>query len=104
MAGPSAKVARIGSAASLRAQGKVLAIQAELLPPTKTKKDLAYWLLAEELAVEKTLQGRDVATFEVVMEAAGLATYGQLEGLGHLLVRRLYLLRRLGRDGHLQQW
>ena len=32
--------------------------------------------------MEEAHQGRDVATLEVVMEAAGPLTHGQLEGLG----------------------
>ena len=32
--------------------------------------------------VEEARQGRDAATLEVVMEAAGPLTHGQLEGLG----------------------
>ena len=45
-------------------------------------KELACWLQAEEEVVEEVHQGRDVATLEVVMEAAGPLTCGQLEGLG----------------------
>ena len=32
--------------------------------------------------MEEARQGRDAATLEVVMEAAGPLTHGQLEGLG----------------------
>ena len=37
--------------------------------------------------VEEARQGRDVASLEVVMGAAGLLTFGQLEGLGVLTGR-----------------
>ena len=35
----------------------------------------------EEVTVEETCQGRDIATLEIVMEAAGMLTHGQVEGL-----------------------
>ena len=69
-------------AVSSRAWAKVPAIQAKWPPPAKMYKELACWLQTEEEAVEKTRQGRDEATLEVVMEAARLLTHGQLEGLG----------------------
>ena len=47
-------------------------------------KELAHRLQVEEEAVEEAHQGRDVATLELVIEAAGPLTYGQLEGLGAL--------------------
>ena len=40
------------------------------------------WLQAEELVAEEAHQERDVAALEMVMEAAGPLTCGQLEGLG----------------------
>ena len=46
-------------------------------------------------------QGRDTATLEVVVEAASLLIYGQLEGLG---VHPGHILRGLGRAVHLQLW
>ena len=39
-------------------------------------KELACQLQAEEVAVEEARQGRDAATLEVVMEAAGPLSYG----------------------------
>ena len=51
-------------------------------PPTLTDEELACQLQVEEVVAEETCQGRDVATLEVVMEAAGLLMHSQLEGLG----------------------
>ena len=76
--GPSDQVARRGPAASSRAQGKVPAIQEELPSPAKMDEKLAHQLQAEELAAEKACQGRDVATLEVVMEAANPLMWGQV--------------------------
>ena len=45
-------------------------------------EELACQLQAEEETVEGAHQGRDAATLEVVMEAPGLLTCSQLEGLG----------------------
>ena len=45
-------------------------------------EELACRLQAEEEAAEEAHQGRDAATLEVVMEAAGSLIHGQLEGLG----------------------
>ena len=45
-------------------------------------KELARRLQAEEVVAEDAHQGRDAATLEVVMEATGPLTHGQLEGLG----------------------
>ena len=50
----------------------------------KMDEELAYWLQLEELVVEEACQGRDVATLEVVIEAARPLTPGQLESLGTL--------------------
>ena len=77
------QVAKRGPAASSRAQGKVLTIQAESTPPGQAEKKLACQLQTE-LVVEESHQGRDAATQEVVMEAAVLLTCSQLEGLGAL--------------------
>ena len=41
---PSDQVARRGLATSLRAHGKLLAVQVELQPPVKTDKELAHQL------------------------------------------------------------
>ena len=79
---PSDQVARRGLTASSRAPGKVPAVQAELLTPAETGKELACQLQVEELAVEEAHQGRDAATLKVVMESAGQLICGQLEGLG----------------------
>ena len=65
-----------GPATSLKAQGKAPPIQAELIPPAETDEELACWLQVKELAAEETRQGRDVATLEVIMEAARLLTCG----------------------------
>ena len=51
-------------------------------PPTLTDEELAYHLLAEGVVVEEARQGRDMATLELVIEAEGLLTLGQIEGLG----------------------
>ena len=69
-------MARIGPPTSLRAKGKAPAIQVKSLPPAKTDEKLVCWLQAEELVVEEARQDRDVATLEVVMEAAGPLTWG----------------------------
>ena len=45
-------------------------------------EELAHWLQEEKEVAEEAHQGRDVATLEVVMEAARLLTRSQLEGLG----------------------
>ena len=45
-------------------------------------KKLACWLQVEEVVVEEARQGRDMATLEMVMEAASPFTHDQLEGLG----------------------
>ena len=45
-------------------------------------EELACQLQAEEEVAEEARQGRPVATVEVGLEAAGLSTRGQLEGLG----------------------
>ena len=45
-------------------------------------KKLACWLQVEEMVVEEARQGRDMATLEMVMEAASPFIHGQLEGLG----------------------
>ena len=48
--------------------------------------------------MEEARQGRDAATLEVVMEAAGPLTRGQLEGLGACTRRRnLRQLRQAAR-------
>ena len=59
-------------------------MQARSPPPAKTDEELACQLQAEELAAENAHQGRDAATLELVMQAAGPSTHGQLEGLGVL--------------------
>ena len=51
--------------------------------------------------MEEARQGRDAATLEVVMEAAGPLTYSQLEGLG---VHAGQALRQLGQAAHPQLW
>ena len=65
-------MARRGLAASLRAWGKAHTMLLELMPPAKTDQELACQLKVEEPVVEEAHQGRDVATLEVVMEAARL--------------------------------
>ena len=45
-------------------------------------EELVCWLQAQEVAALEAHQGRDAVTLEVVIEAAGLLTHGQLEGLG----------------------
>ena len=82
--GLSDQVARSGSAANSRAQGKAPTIQAEPMPLTKTDKELVCQFQAEELVAEEAHQGRDAATLEVVIEAAESLVNGQLEGLGVL--------------------
>ena len=79
---PSDQVARRGQAASLRS--RVKAVQMESTAPAKTEKEVVCQLQVEELAVEEVCQGKDVATLEVVMEAAGVLICSQLEGLGVL--------------------
>ena len=71
-----------GRATSLRARGKIPTIQVEYPPLAEMDKELACWLQAEEVVVEKAHQGRDATTLEVLMEAAGLLMHGKLEGLG----------------------
>ena len=66
----SDQVGRRGLATSSRAWDKMPAVQVELLPLAKIDKKLTRPLQAEELAVEEAHQGRDMATLEVVMEAA----------------------------------
>ena len=82
MADPSDQMARRRLGTSSRAWGKAPTIQAALLPPTEMDKELVCQLQAEELVVEEARQVRDVATLEVVMEAARLLTHNQLEVLG----------------------
>ena len=45
-------------------------------------EELACQLQGGGIGVEEARQGRDAATLEVVMEAAGPLTCSQLEGLG----------------------
>ena len=51
-------------------------MQVKPMHPTEMDKELACWLQAEELELEEACQGRDAATLEVVMEAAGPLTHG----------------------------
>ena len=80
--GASDEVAAWGMAASLRAQGKASNVQVRSVPPAKTDEELVCWLYAKEVLMEDQQQGRDVATLEVVMEAAVPLKRSQLEGLG----------------------
>ena len=45
-------------------------------------KELTQWLQQAEVVVEEALLGWNAATLEVVIDAAGPLTQGQLEGLG----------------------
>ena len=82
MMGPSDQVSQSGLVTSSRAWGKVPSVEVELPPPAEMEKELAHRLQVQKLAAEEAPQGRDVATFELVMEAAGPLMHGQLEGLG----------------------
>ena len=82
--GPSVQVARQGPPTSSRAWGKVLATQAVLAPMVEMDEELVRWLQEEEVVVEEVWLGRDTATLEVVMEAAGPLICSQLGGLGAL--------------------
>ena len=70
-------MARWGPLASAKAWGKPL----EPLAP-EIDKELAQWLQQEEVVVEEVWLGGYAATLEVVREAIGLLTWGQVEGLG----------------------
>ena len=76
--GPSVCVARWGLPTSLRAQGKAPAMQSVLLSPAQMDEKLVQQLQEEEVAVEEAQLGRNIATSEVVMEAAGPLMQGQL--------------------------
>ena len=77
--GQGIHVARRGPPTSAKAWGKAPAVE---LPPLQMGKELAWWLEQEEVAAEEAWLGQDIATLEVVREAAGLLMRGQLEGLG----------------------
>ena len=78
--GLSDQAARRGPGASSRAWAKAPTIQAELMPPAETDKELVRLNQAQELVAEEARQGRDMAILEVVMEAARMLRCGQLEG------------------------
>ena len=50
-------------------------------PPPEMDKELAQQLQQGEVVEEEVQLERDATTVEVVMEAAGLLMWGQLEGL-----------------------
>ena len=61
----------------MRAQGKAFAMHMVLLSP-EIDEELVQWLQEEEVVAEGAWLGRDAATLEVVMEAAGLLMGGQV--------------------------
>ena len=71
--------------------------------PRWTKSWLAELQAEEEVEVEEARQGRDGATLELVMEAAGQLTHGQLEGLG-VRTGQAHPMRWLGRAAHPRLW
>ena len=70
--------ARWGPSTSTKALGKALTMD---LPPPEVDKELVQWLQQEKVAAEKAWLRWDAAALEVVIEAAGPLTQGQLEGL-----------------------
>ena len=72
-------VARWGLPASWKARGMAPTMEP---PPLEIDKELAWQLQQEEVVAEESWLGWEVATLEVVMEAAGPLTWGQLESLG----------------------
>ena len=72
--------------------------------PVETDEELVWWLQEKEVVVEEAWLGRDTATLEVVMEAAGPLMRGQLGGLGALAEELMVHLRWLGRASHPWLW
>ena len=52
------------------------------MPPPETDEEMARCLQVQEEEEEEARRGQDAATLEVVREAAGPMTWGQVEGLG----------------------
>ena len=67
-----------GPSTGEKAQWKACTVEA---PPSEIDKEMVRHLPQEEQEAKRAQRGQDAATLVVVREAAGLLTWGQVEGL-----------------------